>query len=205
VKNIKQTPVRFYDRIAPIYDVFAARNLKPYREIIQRLEIEPGKSALEAGCGTGNLTVPLAEAMQSVVSVDFSTKMLARATEKLAARSFTNVTFQKENVFDLTPEAYGKHHYVFIAFILHILSATDRPLLLSTIVELATERVVVIDYAPHCYRLRYAIIEWAEKSHYKEFLKSDLPAQAAMAGLELVRHFRQADFGVWEFKPVNQE
>jgi hypothetical protein len=60
--------------------------------------------------------------------------------------------------------------------------------------------VVVIDYAPGRYRLRYALIEWLERSHYKEFINSDLPAQATVTGLDLVQYFEQGDFGVWEFK-----
>ncbi len=200
MRNIKQTPASFYDRIVPVYDLFATHNIKPYREMLHRLKIEPGKSALEVGCGTGNLTIPLAAVMQRVVSIDFAARMLARATKKVAARGFTNVTFRQENAFDLTPEAYGSFHYAFTAFLLHVLPAVDRPLLLSTIAQLVTERVVVIDYAPGRYRLRYAFIEWLERSHYKEFVNSDLPAQAAVAGLELARYFEQGDFGVWEFK-----
>ena len=40
---------------------------------------------LEIGCGTGRLTLPLAQAGHEVTGIDFSPAMLARAREKLAA------------------------------------------------------------------------------------------------------------------------
>lgn len=200
MKDSGHTPASFYDRIVPVYDIFASHNIKPYRKILRRLEIGPGHSALEVGCGTGNLTIPLAAVMRKVVSIDFAPRMLERASRKVAARGISNVTFRQENAFALTPEVYGTHDYVFTAFLLHVFPAVDRPLLLSTVARLAVKRVVVIDYGPGRYRLRYAVIEWLEKSHYKEFVHSDLPAQARVAGLELLRFFEEGDFGVWEFK-----
>ncbi len=200
MKHNGQTPASFYNRIVPVYDIFARHNIKPYRKILRRLNLEPGKSALEVGCGTGNLTILLAAVMRRVVSIDFAAKMLARAARKAAARGVTNVTFRQENAFDLTTERYGTFHYVFTAFLLHVFPPVDRQLLLSRVARLADERVVVIDYAPGRYRLRYALIEWLERSHYKEFINSDLPAQATVTGLDLVQYFEQGDFGVWEFK-----
>ncbi len=205
MKNVVQTPVDFYDQIVPVYDLVASHNIKPYRRIVKRLEISPGKSALEVGCGTGNLTVSLAAAMARVLSIDFSSRMLERAAGKMTRRGFNNVTFRQMNAFDLTPEDHGKFDYCFTAFLLHVFAPADRLLLLSRIGRLATERVVVIDYAPRRYRLRYAFVEWLEKSHYKEFLQADLSAQAETAGLQLVRYFEQGDYGVWEFSPPVSE
>jgi len=202
VKKVIQTPVDFYDRIVPVYDVVARHNIRPYRRIVKNLEIAPEKSALEVGCGTGNLTVALAVVMARVLSIDFSARMLERAARKMARRGFNNVTFRQMNAFDLTPEDHGTFDYCFTAFLLHVFAPADRLLLLSRIARLATERIVVIDYAPGRYRLRYAFVEWLEKSHYKEFLQADLAGQAETAGFELVDYFEDGDYGCWEFSPA---
>jgi SAM-dependent methyltransferase len=45
----------------------------------------PGSTVLELGCGTGRITLPLARTGHTVVGVDASQSMLARAQENLAA------------------------------------------------------------------------------------------------------------------------
>jgi len=53
----------------------------------KRLAEEYGEPVLELGCGTGQLTIPLAEAGIEVVGLDLAASMLERAREKAAERS----------------------------------------------------------------------------------------------------------------------
>lgn len=66
--------------------------------IIQHLDLKPGMKVLDAGCGPGRLTIPLAKAVGSngqVVAIDIQPKMLDRARAKAKAASLANIDFQQ--------------------------------------------------------------------------------------------------------------
>lgn len=64
--------------------------------IVETLGLTPGMTVLDAGCGPGRLTVPLARGVGStghVVALDIQPGMLARARAKTEADGLTNVEF----------------------------------------------------------------------------------------------------------------
>lgn len=64
--------------------------------IVETLALSPGMVVLDAGCGPGRLTVPLAQGVGSagrVVALDMQPAMLAQAKSKIAAAGYTNVEF----------------------------------------------------------------------------------------------------------------
>lgn len=64
--------------------------------IIRSLGIRPGMTVLDAGCGPGRVTLPLAQAVGpqgEVVAVDIQPRMLGRAREKALASGLTNIRF----------------------------------------------------------------------------------------------------------------
>lgn len=66
------------------------------RTIIGLLELAPGMKVLDAGCGPGRLTLPLAEAVGSkgeITALDIQEGMLARVREKVEAACLKNVLF----------------------------------------------------------------------------------------------------------------
>ena len=66
------------------------------RFIVDNLALSPGMTVLDAGCGPGRLTVPLAKgvgAAGQVVALDIQPGMLARARIKVEACGCTNVEF----------------------------------------------------------------------------------------------------------------
>jgi len=64
--------------------------------IVETLALSEGMMVLDAGCGPGRLTVPLAQSVGSagrVVALDLQPGMLARAKAKTEAAGVTNVAF----------------------------------------------------------------------------------------------------------------
>jgi len=66
------------------------------RRTLDQLELSPGMHVLDAGCGPGRLTVPIARAVGpagAVFAMDIQPAMLDRAQAKARAASVANVTF----------------------------------------------------------------------------------------------------------------
>jgi len=63
--------------------------------VIQRAKITEGMRLLDAGCGAGRLTIPIARQVGAnghVVALDVQPEMLARLTDRIAKHALTNVT-----------------------------------------------------------------------------------------------------------------
>ncbi|RPI27298.1 MAG: methyltransferase domain-containing protein [Acidobacteria bacterium] len=89
----------------------------------------PGAIVLEAGCGIGAQTVILAgnSPEASFVSVDISDEALAVAERRVQDAGLRNVTFRREDVFDLSFPAESFDH-VFVCFVLEHLVGPERAL-----------------------------------------------------------------------------
>ncbi len=73
----------------PVTEYFAGAD-----ELVERLDVAPGMRVLDAGCGPGRLTVPLAKAVGEegrVVALDAQRAMLDRLEQKLASGNLSNV------------------------------------------------------------------------------------------------------------------
>jgi SAM-dependent methyltransferase len=87
------------------------RNQESLALLLARLGLVGGESVLEIGCGTGALTVPVAEAIGAggrLVAVDISEPMLGAARQRVAERGLGNVTLLHGDaqVFALEPAAF---------------------------------------------------------------------------------------------------
>jgi SAM-dependent methyltransferase len=89
----------------------------------------PGSSVLEAGCGVGAQTVPLATNSPGArfTCIDVSPESLAAARERARAASLRNVTFRQADVFDL-PFPPASFDHVFVCFVLEHLSRPGEAL-----------------------------------------------------------------------------
>ena len=95
---------RAYDRWAASYDADrnATRDLDA--EVVRGAPLHlEGRDVLELGCGTGKNTAWLAAHARSLVALDFSDGMLARARERLAGAA--NVRFVRHDVREPWPVA----------------------------------------------------------------------------------------------------
>jgi demethylmenaquinone methyltransferase/2-methoxy-6-polyprenyl-1,4-benzoquinol methylase len=97
---------RLYDQLAPSYDALAS----VYRAVGSRrlaergmrlLDLRPGDTAVDLGCGTGVNLPELARLVGPtgrVVGIDLSPQMLARARERITRAGFSNVELVQGDV-----------------------------------------------------------------------------------------------------------
>jgi SAM-dependent methyltransferase len=87
----------------------------------------PGAAVLEAGCGVGAQTVPLARNSPGarITAIDVSAPSLARA--KQAAAGLANVAFRQADLLDL-PFATAAFDHVFLCFVLEHLREPEAAL-----------------------------------------------------------------------------
>ncbi|QSG14127.1 class I SAM-dependent methyltransferase [Halapricum desulfuricans] len=88
---------RFYRRIAPRYDLLAtAPVVRRWRETaVEALDLSPGDTVVEMGCGTGANFPPLRERVGSegrVVGIDRTQGMLAQARDRVERAGWANVS-----------------------------------------------------------------------------------------------------------------
>jgi SAM-dependent methyltransferase len=93
-------------------------------ELLHSDTFYPAKSfVLEAGCGVGAQTIPLARNSPHAhfISVDISERSVAEAKNRFEKSGFTNVSFHQGDIFNLPfrPQAFD---HIFVCFVLEHLS-----------------------------------------------------------------------------------
>ena len=71
--------------------------------IIEHLDLEPGMTLLDAGCGPGRLTIPAAKRVGSkghIVAMDVQDEMLLRTRKKSHAEDLVNIEFLHAKIGD---------------------------------------------------------------------------------------------------------
>lgn len=89
----------FWDKISPLYDLFEnVYNHKVYAGTGKKVAefIDPTDEVLECACGTGAITVCIAEKCRRVIATDFATGMLKQAARK--CRKYSNVRFKRADI-----------------------------------------------------------------------------------------------------------
>ena len=70
-------------------------------EIINHLELNPGMKVLDAGCGPGRVTIPIAKKVGpngTVTAMDIQQKMLQRVKKKALAENLNNIQFLQAGI-----------------------------------------------------------------------------------------------------------
>ncbi len=111
---------RLWDRRASSWDDQGASGLVAVVEaVLEACEPSSGLIAVDLGCGTGRVTIPLAERCQRVVGIDVSPRSIELLQVKCAAAGITNIdTFvQPLETLELFPASvdlvvsnYALHH-----------------------------------------------------------------------------------------------
>ena len=89
----------FWDKISPLYDLFEnVYNHRVYAGTGKKVAefIDPTDEVLECACGTGAITVCIADKCKKLIATDFAPGMLRQAARK--CRKFGNVSFKKADI-----------------------------------------------------------------------------------------------------------
>jgi len=89
----------FWDKISPLYDLFEKiYNGKVYSGTGAKVAefIEPSDTVLECACGTGAISIYIAQRCRRLIATDFAAGMLQQAAKK--CRKFENVIFRKADI-----------------------------------------------------------------------------------------------------------
>jgi SAM-dependent methyltransferase len=111
--------IRLQDQARTLMDLLHADTAYP-----------PGSFVLEAGCGVGAQTIPLARNSPGaqITSIDISADSLTQAKARAGAAGLANVWFQQANIFAL-PFSPASFDHVFVCFVLEHLSRPVEALL----------------------------------------------------------------------------
>lgn len=92
----------FWDKISPLYDLFEnVYNHKVYAGTGKKVAefIDPTDEVLECACGTGAITVCIADKCRKLIATDFASGMLKRAARK--CRKYGNVSFKRADITNI--------------------------------------------------------------------------------------------------------
>ncbi len=76
---------------------------KRTKKTIERLDVRPGMNVLDAGCGPGRLTIPLADMVRpdgTVTAIDIQDGMLSEARKRAGNAGLTNIRFIQAGLGD---------------------------------------------------------------------------------------------------------
>ncbi|MDD5995975.1 MAG: class I SAM-dependent methyltransferase [Bacteroidales bacterium] len=117
-----------WDVLSPLYDFFETiYNGKCFKGIAEEIKNHVGKDdvVLECACGTGLLTLPMAQICIEIVATDYSDGMLKQTQKKIAG--YPNVTVQKASILDI-PFEDNKFDVVVAANVIHLLDEPEKAL-----------------------------------------------------------------------------
>jgi len=135
VTRSKRQAITAYDRISRWYDWLAVSSEGPLAKFgLQKLNLRPGETVLEIGCGTGNAMLEMASAMGisgEIHGVDLSLGMLSVACEKiLHIKPSAQIMLEQGDAANLM-FASKSFEAVFMSFVLELFDTPEIPLVLA--------------------------------------------------------------------------
>ena len=129
VRRDRDWDLRFYSRVAPVYEVWAALAESKARRRVQKLaEVRDQEAVLEVAVGTGKQLAALAGRNPGgrTVGVDLADGMLARARRQLARDGLEGVELRRGDALAL-PFADASFDLVVNSYTLDLLPRADIP------------------------------------------------------------------------------
>lgn len=117
-----------WDILSPLYDMFeSVYNGKCFNGIAEEIKnhVSNDDVVLECACGTGLLTLPMAEICKQLIATDYSDGMLKQTKKKVG--KYSNTTIQKASILDI-PFEDNKFDVVVAANVIHLLDEPSKAL-----------------------------------------------------------------------------
>jgi ubiquinone/menaquinone biosynthesis C-methylase UbiE len=98
IERTYQNWAKVYEWLTPLYLLGNEERLR--RESIASLDLRPGQTVLDIGCGTGRNFPPILEMIGTtgkLIGVDYTPDMLARARERVEREGWKNVELVRED------------------------------------------------------------------------------------------------------------
>lgn len=117
-----------WDVLSPLYDFFeTVYNGKCFKGIAEEIKKYVNKDdvVLECACGTGLLTLPMAQICKEIVATDYSDGMLRQTQKKVSG--YNNVRIQKASILEIPFEDH-KFDVVVAANVIHLLDDPGKAL-----------------------------------------------------------------------------
>lgn len=115
-----------WDKLSPFYDFFETLyNGKCYKGIAEKIKdyVTEEDIVLECACGTGLLTLPMAQKCKKLVATDYSIGMLRQTRKKVA--KYSNTKVKEASILEL-PFEDNKFDVVVAANVIHLLDEPDK-------------------------------------------------------------------------------
>jgi SAM-dependent methyltransferase len=84
-------------------------------KMLDRIEVQPGWTVLDIGCGPGTLAIPLAQKAKSVTALDISPEMLKNLKVNAAKAGLSNIRYFNASWEDATANRLVEPHDVVVA------------------------------------------------------------------------------------------
>ncbi len=115
-----------WDKLSPFYDVFETiYNGKCYKGIAEKIKdyVTEDDIVLECACGTGLLTLPMAQKCKKLMATDYSVGMLRQTKKKVA--KYANTKVRKASILEL-PFQDDRFDVVVAANVIHLLDEPEK-------------------------------------------------------------------------------
>ena len=116
-----------FDEISEDWDKKPRRVIlaeKVFKAILSSGVLQGSESAMEFGCGTGLLTVQMADKLKQITAYDVSSKMLRQLEEKIVTSGYSHIkVFEKD--ISQQPDS-GTYDLIFSSMTLHHIDRVDQ-------------------------------------------------------------------------------
>lgn len=205
-----------YETLAAMYDALMDDvDYEAWADYIDRMLQKhggPGKRLLDLGCGTGCISIPLAQRGYQVTGVDISEEMLAAAREKSRALQL-DIDWRKQDLTSLQLFDEAGNEMVFDAAIAtfdvfnHLTEPEDLQMLFHTLNPLLADRGVLLFDVQTPYKLREYLgnhiftlhrddVEYMWENHFDE--------ETQICTMNITFFLRQAN-GLYRRETMTQE